>query len=95
MLQCVYNVYFMHSFCTTEFSIPPFSICSPMEITGDGLMTAQAVGVITVHQIIVPLTQHGGLGRAVSASQLDVEDILCSLTRWYRYVQSLWDLSSL
>lgn len=71
------------------FLIPPFSIYSQMEITGDGLMTAQAVGVVIVHQITVPLTQHGGLERAVSASQLDVEDILCSLTPWCRYAQSI------
>lgn len=62
-----------------------FSICSPMGIIGDGLMTAQAAGVVTVLQTTVPLTLHGEQGRAVSASQLDAGDILCSLTLWYRY----------
>lgn len=77
------------------FSISAFSICSLMGITGDGLMTAQAVGAATVHQTTAPLTQRGGLGRAVSVSQLDAGDTLCSLTRWYRYVQALKDLSAL
>lgn len=53
-------------------------------------MTAQAVGVATVHQTTAPLIQHGGLGRAVSASQLDVEDTLCSLTPWCRYTQTFF-----
>lgn len=70
-------------------SLPAFSICSPMGITGDGLMTAQAVGAVTVHQTTVPLTQHGGLEKAVSASQLDAGDTLCSLTPWCRYTQTL------
>lgn len=60
-----------------------------MGITGDGLMTAQAVGAVTVHQTTVPLTQHGGRGRAVSASQLVAGDTLCSLTPWCRYTQTL------
>lgn len=71
-------------------SLSAFSICSPMGIIGDGLMTAQAVGAATVHQTTVPLTRHGGLGRAVSASQLDAGDILYSLTLWYRYAQTLF-----
>lgn len=66
-----------------------------MAITGDGLMTAQAVGAVTVHQTTVPLTQRGGLGRAVSASQLDAGDTLCSLTPWCRYTQTLKRLSPL
>lgn len=49
-------------------------------------MTAQAAGAVTVLQTTVPLTLHGEQGRAVSASQLDAGDILCSLTLWYRYV---------
>lgn len=71
------------------------SICSPMGITGDGLMTALAVGAATVHQTTVPLTQHGGLGRAVSASQLDAGDTLCSLTPWCRYIHIFKDFSPL
>lgn len=67
---------------------PPFSICSPMGIIGDGLMTAQAVGAVIVLQITVPLILHGEQGRAVSASRLEGGDILCSLTLWYRYVQT-------
>lgn len=57
-----------------------------MGITGAGLMTAQVVGAVTVPQTTVPLILHGELGRAVSASQQDAADILCSLTPWYRYV---------
>lgn len=60
-----------------------------MGTTGDGLMTVQAVGAVTVHQTTVPLIQHGGPGRAVSASQLDAEDTLCNLTPWCRYT-SFW-----
>lgn len=65
-----------------------FSICSLMGIIGDGLMTAQAAGAVTVLQTTVPLTLHGEQGRAVSALQLDAGDILCSLTLWYRYAQT-------
>lgn len=65
-----------------------------MGITGDGLMTVQADGAATVHQTIVPLTLHGGLARAVSASQLDDGDTLCSLTLWYRYDHIPWDFCS-
>lgn len=57
-----------------------------MGITGDGLMTALAVGAVTVHPTTVPLILHGGLEKAVSASQLDVEDTLSSLTPWCRYI---------
>lgn len=66
-----------------------FSICSPMGITGDGLMTARAVGAVIVHQTTVRLMQRGERGRAVSASQLDAEDTQCSLTQWCRYAQDL------
>lgn len=51
-------------------------------------MTAQAAGAVTVLQTTVPLTLHGEQERAVSASQLDAGDILCSLTLWYRYAQT-------
>lgn len=53
-------------------------------------MTAQAVGAATVHPITVPLTQHGGLGKAVSASQLGAVDTLCSLTPWCRYMHEFF-----
>lgn len=59
-----------------------------MEITGDGLMTVQAVGAATVHQTTALSTQHGGLGRVVSASQLDAGDTLFSLTPWCRYTEA-------
>lgn len=65
-----------------------------MGTTGDGLMTAQAVGAVTVHQTTVPSTQHGGLERAVSVSPLDAGDILYSLIQWYRYAQPYRDLYS-
>lgn len=51
-------------------------------------MTVQAVGAVTVLQTTVPLTLHGEQGRAVSASQLDAGDILCSLILWYRYART-------
>lgn len=51
-------------------------------------MTVQAVGAVTVLQTTVPLTLRGEQGRAVSASQLDAGDILCSLTLWCRYAQT-------
>ena len=85
-------------FLKVEFSLFAFSICSPMGTTGDGLMTAQAAGAVTVHQTTVPSTQHGGLERAVSVSQLDAGDILYNLIQWYRYVQaysSLYGYSTL
>lgn len=64
-----------------------FSICSRMEITGVGLMIAQAAGAVTVPPTTAPLTQHGGLGKAASVLQLDVGDTLCCLTLWCRYVE--------
>lgn len=70
--------------CIQLSSLSACSICSPMGITGVGLMTAQADGAVTVHQTTAPSTQHGGQGRAVSASQLVVGDTLCSLTPWCR-----------
>lgn len=60
-----------------------------MEIIGDGLMIGQVVGAVTVHPTTVPSTQHGELGRAASASQLDGGDTLCSLTLWCRYIHEL------
>lgn len=55
-----------------------------MGTTGDGLMTARAVGAVTVHQTTVPLIQHGEQARAVSALQPAAGDTLCSLTPWCR-----------
>lgn len=83
---------FCYISCTVmnNLSWLPSSICSQMGITGDGLMTAQAVGAATVLPTTVPLIQHGGLERAVSASQLDGGDTLCSLTPWCRYTYSFY-----
>lgn len=48
-------------------------------------MTAQAVGAVTALPTTARLTLHGGLGRAVFASQLDAGDTQFSLTTWCRY----------